>query len=349
MLNRNYLRLQLNRLRKTDEWADNGPGLTFVFASRGSGQYLAGPVARAFGRGDVLVTTGSEGGKLRVASGDEVVFWSFSAQLEHVYPLFADDEIWLLQDLQQRMKCPRFYSSSSRIAAECNRLISGTPTEFNLGHRSQLLRVVATIFGAELEGVRPKKVGFIPVEDHLKEVLENLSITDLLGLSVSELAARFSCSRRHLNRLFHEHLGLSVSALRMEMRLLKAATLLRDSAAKVSTVAEQCGFNHLGLFNTCFKRRFGLSPGGFRKEPGLSESVKPRPDTVRSRCQLASNGLCPWLHGSDSCDQLHEGNGKSKQPPAAQVIVPVPTKAASGMLLSRAKMAKPELRDRITK
>jgi hypothetical protein len=29
-------------------------------------------------------------------------------------------------------------------------------------------------------------------------------------------------------------------------------------------VAEKCGFNHLGLFNTCFKKRFGTSPGQWR-------------------------------------------------------------------------------------
>ena len=30
-------------------------------------------------------------------------------------------------------------------------------------------------------------------------------------------------------------------------------------------VAEKCGFNHLGLFNTCFKKRFGASPEPWRK------------------------------------------------------------------------------------
>src|SRR2546430_2401773 len=75
---------------------------------------------------------------------------------------------------------------------------------------------------------------------------------------------RFRC-RRHLNRLFHQYFGFSVAALRMEMRLLKDVSLLRDPNIKVINVAEQCGFNHLGLFNTCFKRRFGQTPGHWRK------------------------------------------------------------------------------------
>jgi hypothetical protein len=51
----------------------------------------------------------------------------------------------------------------------------------------------------------------------------------------------------------------------MEMRLVRAAACLRNEHAKVISVAEQCGFHHLGLFNTSFKRRFGTSPGQWRK------------------------------------------------------------------------------------
>lgn len=330
MLNRTYLRLQLNRLRKAEEWVDNGLGLTFVFVSRGAGQYSVGSVARAFGRGDVVVMPGDENGKLSVSSGEEIVFWSFSAELEHFFPLFADDEIWLLQDLKNRLKTPRFYPASSSVAADCHRLIAGAPTHYNLAHRSQLLNVVAIILGVELDGMRSMSIGSVPVEEHLKEVLEKLSIADLLGLSVKDLATRFSCSRRHLNRLFHEHLGLSVSGLRMEMRLLRAATLLRDSTAKVSIVAEQCGFNHLGLFNTCFKRRFGVSPGNFRVEATVTGTFSPRGKPVRSKCKLAENGLCPWLQELvPDHSPIHDGNGSSSKPSTIRLMSPMQTKSGT--------------------
>jgi hypothetical protein len=65
----------------------------------------------------------------------------------------------------------------------------------------------------------------------------------------------------------------------MELRLLKALSLLRDPGVKIIHVAEQCGFNHLGLFNACFKKRFGKTPGQWRKgsangqEPLLDSNV----------------------------------------------------------------------------
>ena len=125
-------------------------------------------------------------------------------------------------------------------------------------------------------------------------MFEKLGADELLNLSVGELADRFGCSRRHLNRLFHHYFGFSVAALRMEMRLIKAVSLLRDPDTKVISVAEKCGFNHLGLFNTCFKRRFGASPGQWRKSLSQAAS-KPAAATGGDwTCPLHSNGLCHW-------------------------------------------------------
>jgi AraC-like DNA-binding protein len=131
------------------------------------------------------------------------------------------------------------------------------------------------------------------------QVFEKLSSAELLKLSVDELAAKFSCSRRHLNRLFHQHFGLSITALRMEIRLLKAVSLLRNPREKVINVAEQCGFNHLGLFNTCFKRRYGTSPGQWRKLSLGGESAQSRKTEGKPSCPLHANGLCPWGGQSD--------------------------------------------------
>jgi len=124
-------------------------------------------------------------------------------------------------------------------------------------------------------------------------VLERLSASELLNLSVEELAHKLGFCRRHLNRLFHQYFGLSVSRLRMEMRLLKAVTLLRDPGAKVINVAEECGFNHLGLFNASFKRRFGTSPGLWRNQSSDLETGAADGSSSRRFCALWTAGLCP--------------------------------------------------------
>jgi Helix-turn-helix domain len=66
---------------------------------------------------------------------------------------------------------------------------------------------------------------------------------------------------------------------------------LRNLDSKIIHVAEECGFNHLGLFNTCFKRRFGVSPGEWRKQARFQESAPPK--GTAPVCSLESKGLCP--------------------------------------------------------
>lgn len=323
MFAQDYLSLRLNRLKQPEQCSFKGEGLAFIFLSGGAGQFVSNSVLHRLGPGDVLVLDNRLASAIAPAEGKEIVFWYFHARLEHFFPLFAADEICLLQELHEYLKVPRLYASTTVVAAECHKLISSAPPHFNLDHRTHILMVAAVVLSAELANVRPQKNGYVRVEDHLKKVFETLSVDEILNLSVDELAQRFSCSRRHLNRLFHQHLGLSVSSLRMEMRLLKAATLLKDSSAKVINVAADCGFNHLGLFNICFKRRFGASPGQWRKAPddNGAELSSLSPANIKSHVQTSARAISP---SKGSHHRLGEGiasaaKQKERQQPQAAV------------------------------
>jgi len=89
---------------------------------------------------------------------------------------------------------------------------------------------------------------------------------NLHDMSVAEMAKRCGCSRRHLSRLVREHFGSALVSVRTELRLDKAADLLRSADRKIIAVAMDCGFAHLGLFTTKFRERFGMTPGQWRKQ-----------------------------------------------------------------------------------
>jgi AraC-like DNA-binding protein len=302
MLFREHLALQLVRLKPSEKWFHQANGLAFVFPTGGGGKYVSNAVTQHLVPGDVLVLNGTpedEGG-LCADERSGMIFWFFAVKFEHLFPLFAGNEICLLQNVSEGFKGTKLYGASSPLAGECHRLLAEVPPQFNLEHRSQLLRVVAAILSVELETAQPHLVGFVHTEDHIVEVFEKLSVNELLSLSVGELAARCGCCKRHLNRLFHQHFGVSVAAMKMEMRLLKVASLLRNPDTKVIDVAEECGFNHLGLFNTCFKRRFGASPGQWRKMSAQAEgqSVPPVHDSLVYLS--GSNALSAWASNFDN-------------------------------------------------
>jgi len=294
MLGNDYLSLQLVNLKPGDEWAAEGSEqLAFVFLKGGTGAYRSPTGNHSVMPGDVLAFDSTIGGKLS-ANGGTVSFAWFSACAEHLFPLFATHELSRIQEISNALKSPKRYIASSPLSLECHKLLAEIAPPFNLNHRSRLLRVIAVILMAELETTKGTRTGFISMDEHLSQVFEKLSLEDILNLSVGELAVRFSCSRRHLNRLFHQHFGFSVAALRMEMRLLKAVALLRDPNIKVINVADHCGFNHLGLFNTCFKRRFGASPGEWRKKAPTPASQSQATVIADEPCRLRVIGLCPW-------------------------------------------------------
>ena len=289
-----HLSLRLIRLQPPEELDFKGDALNFVFCKSGPGKFTSPKATHRLLSGDILIFNGISGGKLSAfdAKG-KCAFWIFSVGFENLLPLFASSEISRLHQLAENLKATKTHSASNPLAAECQRLLALVPAEFDLDHRGQLIRIAASVLSAEFKAIQLQSGNSASAEDHVAQVFEKLSASDLINLSVGELASRFSCSRRHLNRLFHQHFGVSVASLRMEMRLLKAVSLLRDANAKIIHVAEQCGFNHLGLFNTCFKRRFGVSPGQWRKSSIKVEDLPLRTKEIVKGCSLRDAGLCP--------------------------------------------------------
>jgi AraC-like DNA-binding protein len=314
MLGGDHLTLRQVRLEPSKEWVLDQEGLLFLFPLRGCGKlYFAGvqePVTPA----EVILVNGLGGGRLRTGDGAELVFSFFTLLLEHLYPLFDGREISQLHQVADGLNGFKKLAASHRIAQACHQLLKEAPPKFDLTHRSQLLRVVALVLAEEFNTASRQRAGYMGTEASLIHVFESLNPEDLANLPLSDLAKRFSCSRRHLNRLFHQYFGFSVASLRMEMRLLKAVSLLRNSEAKIINVAEECGFNHLGLFNTCFKRRFGSSPGQWRKTVIQPQTVAAHPPGEGLLCPLRSTGLCPSLGGGPPRD---EGTANARPPSAS--------------------------------
>jgi AraC-like DNA-binding protein len=315
MLGDKHFKLQLNRLQSSDSWVGqsrNENEFTIVFLKGGIGKYVVSDAIQRLVPGSILVFNDPVGGKLYADERSECVFHSFSLVLEDLFPLFASNEISLLHHVKANFKHSRIYPSGSRIAAECRPLFEMAQTQSGLQHRSQLLAIMAVILSEELKNVHINRSGRDWAEDHMIQVFDKLSSAELLNLSVDDLAAKFSCSRRHLNRLFHQHFGLSITSLRMELRLLKAVSLLRNPREKIINVAEQCGFNHLGLFNTCFKKRYGASPGQWRKSNLGAEKPSPKKNADGQTCPLQANGLCPWGGQTNASNQPAEAKSSGR-------------------------------------
>ena len=99
----------------------------------------------------------------------------------------------------------------------------------------------------------------------LQELLHQIQIrfTDP-NISPEQVARKLALSPRYLQQLLQET-GLTFSERVLELRLQRARQMLAEERVKISDVAFACGFNEVSYFNRCFRRRFGDTPTGCRR------------------------------------------------------------------------------------
>ncbi|WP_433293628.1 helix-turn-helix domain-containing protein [Pseudonocardia sp. CA-142604] len=94
-------------------------------------------------------------------------------------------------------------------------------------------------------------------------------------LRTEELARRHHVSVRHAQTLF-ERIGTTPGVYLREQRLLAARAMLSDpryARLGMSDVAAAVGFLNLRTFERAFRRQYGMTPGGWRREHLHSEPL----------------------------------------------------------------------------
>lgn len=79
-------------------------------------------------------------------------------------------------------------------------------------------------------------------------------------LRLPEVASLVGSSQRQLERLFHEHTGMSAVRYYLDIRLDRARGLITQTDLPVAEVALACGFSSPQHFSRSYKERFHISP-----------------------------------------------------------------------------------------
>lgn len=85
------------------------------------------------------------------------------------------------------------------------------------------------------------------------------------SLSRERVAEYFQRHPNHLSRFFHQHTKQNFRSYLNEIRLKRSLQFLRDLRYNVTDIANLCGFTDLQYFIRCFRKRFGMTPGEYRK------------------------------------------------------------------------------------
>ncbi|MCW1884357.1 AraC family transcriptional regulator [Luteolibacter flavescens] len=83
-------------------------------------------------------------------------------------------------------------------------------------------------------------------------------------LDLLAVAKHVGCAPHYLSRLFKQHSGKTLSQKLREIRIDRAATLLRDGSSNVTEAAFEVGYNSLSHFTKAFVAEKGVRPSDWR-------------------------------------------------------------------------------------
>ncbi|OCA88061.1 AraC family transcriptional regulator [Bacillus sp. FJAT-27225] len=92
------------------------------------------------------------------------------------------------------------------------------------------------------------------IEEHATTPLKLEQVARHAGLSVSRAG-----------HLFKESLGKTIIAYTLEIRLAAAVERMKYTTMTLEQIAEECGFGAYPYFHRVFQKKYGISPGAYRR------------------------------------------------------------------------------------
>ena len=83
-------------------------------------------------------------------------------------------------------------------------------------------------------------------------------------LTLPELASFFNYSERQLTRILKNYTGQTFSSLIQNIRLSKAAEMLKQPDRSVTAVMEEIGYSNITHFYKIFEKKFHMTPAEYR-------------------------------------------------------------------------------------
>lgn len=98
------------------------------------------------------------------------------------------------------------------------------------------------------------------------QIRKIIDINYMLNINLSLLASLVSYSEAYISRVFKKEMGINVNQYLTEVRLGKAAELLKKTNMKIGEIAEKVGYNNYFHFTKRFRKKYGKAPLEYRND-----------------------------------------------------------------------------------
>lgn len=126
--------------------------------------------------------------------------------------------------------------------------------------RIQLKRIFLSSYGLDLQKVVPTNTDEKFIQDFLRIIHAHISDRNL---GIDMITRELGMSRSKLYKKLKSISNTSVNVFIRQVRLQKAAGLLKEGGMNITEVAYSVGFDSLPYFSKCFQEEFGVSPSKY--------------------------------------------------------------------------------------
>lgn len=255
-----HLRLTQLRLQAGNEWSDAEPTWRLLLLCNGAAYWMGAGRSRTIAEGEMCVVAPQTQAIVRASVLSEIICQGFALDPDLLYGFFSLAEQQRFQGALSTMGEVRFFPSTDPAARRFADLVASWPTAQSVARRAEMLGVIAAAFHDVLLDPPLPKQRITSALIRFQEIIAQLPASELMNYSVRQLADLCRCSPRQFGRLFKARFGTSARVRQRELRLLRARELLTTTNEDLRQVALGCGYRNLNLFNSVFRRRFGVSP-----------------------------------------------------------------------------------------
>ena len=101
--------------------------------------------------------------------------------------------------------------------------------------------------------------------DDIAKTLAYIEGNYMHRLTLSSISANVSLSSSYLCRVFKSEVGTSITSYLNNLRIRKAATMIKDNRLSLKEISTMVGIDDQLYFSRLFKKCMGISPFGIRE------------------------------------------------------------------------------------
>jgi len=112
---------------------------------------------------------------------------------------------------------------------------------------------------------REEMGGIRTTDPHIIRAARHISRYYASPITTEDVAREVGFSPNYLSRKFRQAAGIGLHEYIVYIRLYHAAQELLTTSDSITTIALRCGFSDSNYFKDSFKKKYGVTPRGFRK------------------------------------------------------------------------------------